>query len=92
MDFFSALHFGPLSALPTIHFNGLDFFSALQLQRFPIISHLKILPYLLRIIVSLSEYEVKNHRSALIIHKSNQYAQCNFTSPRPLNKNHPIYN
>jgi len=73
MDFFSALHFGPLLS-PTIRFNGLDFFSALQLQRFPIISHLKILPYLLRTMVSLSEYEVKNHRSPLIIHKPNQYA------------------
>jgi len=52
----------------------LDFFSALQLQRFPIITHLKILFYLLRTMVSLSGYEVKNHRSPMKIHKSNQYA------------------
>jgi len=65
LDLFSALQF--ISIV-------LDFFSALQLQRFPIISHLKILPYLLHTIVCLSEYEVKNHHSPLIIHKSNQYA------------------
>ena len=69
-----------------------SFQTSLQLQRFPIISHLKILLYLLHTIVSLSEYEVKNHRSPLIIHKPNQYAQHNFASPRRLYKNHPIYN